>query len=358
MSFYAIVINVPEAKNECLIASPFAAEFNDVMEAIKEAAIRLKLQPLWIRTGEMEISNDFVQDIITGTRSAKIVVAVCSPESTGKPNPNVMYELGMAHALGKQTILLTTDPEKLPADLRTKHVHLYNAANVNSKDGINGIQLAMSERIKEMNEANPLTDRTYSDISVAQEGHRMLLKPIFWGNFRIVLSFGKDIHDEIQGIDTAALDKLGKVADAMAFNPDDFAVFKSFMESWSSYDFYYQHVTKSRVFESLDDRLGEVDHAFDFLFQESMTDSAIRKLVDKARGFYNLIRDQLRSYPLLHDNVSGNVDRMIPGEQQSKMALINLSAPVGKLSDNAKTIILHADRLIVNIIDMILRTGD
>jgi nucleoside 2-deoxyribosyltransferase len=358
MSFYAIIINVPEAKNECLIASPFAPEFTDVMGAIKEAAIRLRLQPLWIKTGEMEISSDFVQDIITGTRSAKIVVAVCSPESTGKPNPNVMYEVGLAHALGKQTMLLTSDPEKLPADLRTKHVHLYNPASVNSKDGINGIQLAMSERIKEMSEANPLTDRTYRDISVAQEGHLMLLKPIFWENFRTILSFGRDVHDEVQGIDTAAVDKLRKASEDMAYNPGDFTTLKSFAESWGIYDNYFQLLTKARVFEPLEDKIAAVERAFDFLSQESGNDSSIKKLITKSRGFYDIIRDRLRGYPALHDNTSNAVERMPPGAQQSGEIIINLSLQVRKLSDTTKTIILQSDRLIVNIIEMILRTGD
>jgi len=35
-------------------------------------------------------------------------------------NPNVFYELGVAHALGKVTILVTSDVKAAPFDLRAK----------------------------------------------------------------------------------------------------------------------------------------------------------------------------------------------------------------------------------------------
>jgi hypothetical protein len=44
---------------------------------------------------------------------AQIVVADC----TGR-NPNVFYELGMAHTIGKTTLLMTQDLEDIPFDIR------------------------------------------------------------------------------------------------------------------------------------------------------------------------------------------------------------------------------------------------
>jgi len=47
-------------------------------------------------------------------------------EMTGK-NPNVFYELGLAHAIGKQVILVSQEKEDIPFDLRHVRVLLYDA---------------------------------------------------------------------------------------------------------------------------------------------------------------------------------------------------------------------------------------
>ena len=45
---------------------------------------------------------------------ADVVIADCSGR-----NPNVFYELGMAHALGKPVVLITSDAvEQAPTDIR------------------------------------------------------------------------------------------------------------------------------------------------------------------------------------------------------------------------------------------------
>jgi hypothetical protein len=51
--------------------------------------------------------NDFIQN-------ANVIIADCSGR-----NPNVFYELGIAHAHGKKVILITKDPvQEAPSDIR------------------------------------------------------------------------------------------------------------------------------------------------------------------------------------------------------------------------------------------------
>jgi hypothetical protein len=45
--------------------------------------------------------------------SARLIVADCTDR-----NPNVFYEIGLAHTIGKPTILLTQKSEDVPFDLR------------------------------------------------------------------------------------------------------------------------------------------------------------------------------------------------------------------------------------------------
>jgi hypothetical protein len=56
---------------------------------------------------------------------ADVIIADCSGR-----NPNVFYELGMAHALGKRVILITKDPiENAPTDIRHYEFIRYDLSN-------------------------------------------------------------------------------------------------------------------------------------------------------------------------------------------------------------------------------------
>ncbi len=56
----------------------------------------------------------FMETILEDIQKAAVVIADC----TGA-NPNVLYELGIAHAWNKKTILITQDnPDDAPADIR------------------------------------------------------------------------------------------------------------------------------------------------------------------------------------------------------------------------------------------------
>ncbi len=61
------------------------------------------------------------QDIQREIEQAEIVIAEITPA-----NPNVFYELGYAHALGKPTILLAQRGAELPFDIRSFRVIFYN----------------------------------------------------------------------------------------------------------------------------------------------------------------------------------------------------------------------------------------
>jgi nucleoside 2-deoxyribosyltransferase-like protein len=61
------------------------------------------------------------QDIQREIEQAEVVIAEITPA-----NPNVFYELGYAHALGKPTILLAQRGAQLPFDIRSYRVVFYN----------------------------------------------------------------------------------------------------------------------------------------------------------------------------------------------------------------------------------------
>ena len=65
-----------------------------------------------------------VQDVWLSIRKARVVVADLSGG-----NPNVLYEVGLAHAIGKPTVFLTRNEEDVPFDLRALRYLYYDINN-------------------------------------------------------------------------------------------------------------------------------------------------------------------------------------------------------------------------------------
>lgn len=65
------------------------------------------------RADEYLTVNTIMSDVWNGLCGCGVVVADCS----GK-NPNVFYEIGVAHAIGKPVVLITSTPDDVPADLK------------------------------------------------------------------------------------------------------------------------------------------------------------------------------------------------------------------------------------------------
>ncbi|HXH91939.1 MAG TPA: nucleoside 2-deoxyribosyltransferase [Thermoanaerobaculia bacterium] len=99
------------------VLMPFDAAFNDVyLLAIKQACLDAGAHAQ--RVDEQIYQETILQRVYDEIRSADLIVA----EMTGR-NPNVFYEVGYAHALGKKVILITSEVEDIPFDL-TYYPHI------------------------------------------------------------------------------------------------------------------------------------------------------------------------------------------------------------------------------------------
>lgn len=97
-------------KPRVFVLMPFADEFNQVYEAIKAAATAARAYAQ--RVDEQVFDSLILQRVYAQIRSADLIVA----EMTNR-NPNVFYEVGYAHAIGRRVILLTQRASDIPFDL-------------------------------------------------------------------------------------------------------------------------------------------------------------------------------------------------------------------------------------------------
>jgi hypothetical protein len=102
----------PERQFDIFVLMPFDAKIKAVYsDHITKVAKRLDLT--LGRADDLFASSAIVSDIWSSLFVAKVIIADC----TGK-NPNVFYELGIAHTLGKSVILITQDAADVPFDVK------------------------------------------------------------------------------------------------------------------------------------------------------------------------------------------------------------------------------------------------
>jgi len=107
-------------KDSCFTIMPFGGWFDKYYEEIYQPAITdAGLEPH--RADDVYRPGTVVHDIWQFTKEAKVILA----DLTGK-NPNVLYELGLAHALAKPAIIVAESLDDIPFDLRALRVVEYD----------------------------------------------------------------------------------------------------------------------------------------------------------------------------------------------------------------------------------------
>ena len=103
----------------CFVMMPFADQFFlNYEEAIRPALEAAGLRG--VHAGEIFGTREIMEDIWESICTARVVVA----DVTGR-NPNVFYELGIAHTMGKECVVLTQASHDVPFDITSRRYILY-----------------------------------------------------------------------------------------------------------------------------------------------------------------------------------------------------------------------------------------
>ena len=109
------------AGTSCFVMQPFGGHLGTYYETVfKPAITQAGLQPIRA-DDDMFATGKIMDQVWRGIGAAKVLVA----ELTSK-NPNVFYELGLAHALRKPVVLVSSNEEDVPFDLRHIRVIVYD----------------------------------------------------------------------------------------------------------------------------------------------------------------------------------------------------------------------------------------
>ena len=88
--------------------------FDEIASVVRNTGLRC------LRGDEDYIQGDILSHILSLIAKARIIIA-----NIDGRNPNVFYELGIAHAMDKTTIVVSRGIEQLPFDMRTRKLIVY-----------------------------------------------------------------------------------------------------------------------------------------------------------------------------------------------------------------------------------------
>lgn len=125
----------PESIEPSLVSAmmPFHPSFDAVYGALKSAAEAAGLRCR--RADDIWENPAVIQDVVSLIDRSNVVICDCTDR-----NPNVFYEAGIAHTIGREVILITQADADIPFDLR----HLRYVKYLNNGEGL----VALQERLK------------------------------------------------------------------------------------------------------------------------------------------------------------------------------------------------------------------
>ena len=107
------------ANKKCFVLMPFAPEFDGIWEEVIRPTVT-KLGDACTRADDVFSPGVIIDDVLRSIANADYLIA----DLTSR-NPNVYYELGIAHAKVKSVILITQSLSDLPFDVRHRRVIEY-----------------------------------------------------------------------------------------------------------------------------------------------------------------------------------------------------------------------------------------
>jgi hypothetical protein len=135
------VFNLPEREvidpQQISAMMPFANDFDAVYASIEAASRRFGMR--CNRADNFWQHHAVMQDVVSLIDQSRIVAVDC----TGR-NPNVFYEAGIAHTLGREVILISQNTEDIPFDLRhLRYIHYHN-----NNEGVERLRRELEARMR------------------------------------------------------------------------------------------------------------------------------------------------------------------------------------------------------------------
>ncbi|MGG1220770.1 hypothetical protein ABE236_25335 [Priestia endophytica] len=141
-------------KFKIFFVMPFDTEFNDMYEHIKEVIEDESSDYEVFRADTLLNQQNILKDVVVSINESDLIIADLTDL-----NANVFYELGLAHALRKNVVLLTQNIDELPFDLKSYRVIHYSNHFRKIRDLEENLKRLLKEIQKgQLSFGSPITD--------------------------------------------------------------------------------------------------------------------------------------------------------------------------------------------------------
>lgn len=198
------MLTSPHKKN-CFVLMPFNPKYREVYAEVYKPVCAANDLDCW-RVDEISRPGSITRDIVEGIIDAEVIIA----DLTGQ-NPNVFYELGIAHSVGNKTIMTAQVIADVPFDVRSYRVLVYEQNIMGSRKLAEDLDKAIKELLAALDRtSNPVQEAVSSRSSMGLKRKTPLVKyvdvPSLPKQMRDWLSANKIVHaEDVAGIDLHAL---------------------------------------------------------------------------------------------------------------------------------------------------------
>lgn len=140
---FRLPVEVPTEQDLVAVMMPFEARFANVYATLQQAVAESGMR--CHRADDIWLNNHIIDDVINLIWRASVVIADLSSK-----NPNVFYETGIAHTLGRNVIQIAQSMDDIPFDLRT----IRSVTYLHNGEGLEHLKAQVVERLRYLTTAN------------------------------------------------------------------------------------------------------------------------------------------------------------------------------------------------------------
>lgn len=158
-------------RKRCFVLMPFAPKFREVYSEVYKPVCAANDLDCW-RVDEIARPGSITRDIVEGIIDAEVVIADLTSQ-----NPNVFYELGIAHSVGNKTIMTAQSLDDVPFDIRSYRVVLYKQTIAGSRQLAADLDRAIKELLTAFERtSNPVQEAVSSRSPIGSRKRTPLVK--------------------------------------------------------------------------------------------------------------------------------------------------------------------------------------
>jgi hypothetical protein len=152
---------VKKAKQICVL-QPFSAEFDAAFQMIQSASQASGVET-W-RLDQVAVAGSITEQLYAAIEQSDLIICDITHS-----NPNVMYELGYAHALRKPVLLISQRAEHMPFDVRSVRTLFYDAELGRSMEFVRALETLIQQALQNPDQfsSRPRTETTVNTVFVS-----------------------------------------------------------------------------------------------------------------------------------------------------------------------------------------------